>query len=54
MYTDSRPLEALAAFAICFVTGMLSAAALCAHTAWVKEKASAGSAEHAGGSSNKE
>lgn len=39
MYTDNRPLETLASFAIAFVSGVVAAAALGAYTRWVQRKA---------------
>lgn len=39
MYTDNRPLETLASFAIAFASGMAAAAALGAYTCWVQRTA---------------
>lgn len=39
MYPDNRPLETLAAFAVSFVAGALSAAALNLYTSWVHKQA---------------
>lgn len=35
---DSRPLDFLAAFAICFIAGMASAVALGGYSTWVRRK----------------
>jgi len=39
MYPDNRPLETLAAFALSFVAGALSAAALSIYVSWVHKQA---------------
>lgn len=39
MYSDSRPLETLAAFALSFVAGAVSAAALSIYASWVHKQA---------------
>lgn len=39
MYPDQRPLETLAAFALSFVAGALSAAALSIYSSWVHKQA---------------
>ncbi len=39
MYQDNRPLETLAAFALSFVAGALSAAALNMYASWVHKQA---------------
>ncbi len=39
MYPDNRPLETLAAFALSFVAGALSAAALSIYASWVHKQA---------------
>jgi hypothetical protein len=39
MYPDNRPLETLAAFALSFVAGAISAAALSIYTSWVHKQA---------------
>lgn len=39
MYPDNRPLETLAAFALIFVAGALSTAALTMYTSWVHKQA---------------
>lgn len=39
MYSENRPLETLAAFALSFVAGALSAAALNIYTSWVHKQA---------------
>ena len=39
MYADNRPLETLAAFALSFVAGALSAAALNIYASWVHKQA---------------
>lgn len=40
MYPDNRPLETLAAFALSFVAGAISAGALHIYTSWVNKHAS--------------
>lgn len=39
MYPESRPLETLAAFALTFVAGALSTAALNMYSSWVRKQA---------------
>jgi len=39
MYPDNRPLETLAAFALSFVAGALSAVALNIYSSWVHKQA---------------
>jgi hypothetical protein len=39
MYPDNRPIETLAAFALCFVAGALSVAALNIYASWVHRQA---------------
>ncbi len=39
MYPDNRPLETLAAFALSFVAGAMSAAALSIYATWVHKQA---------------
>jgi len=39
MYPDNRPLETLAAFALSFVAGAMSAAALSIYASWVNKQA---------------
>lgn len=39
MYPDNRPLETLAAFALSFVAGAITATALSIYTSWVSKQA---------------
>jgi hypothetical protein len=46
MYPDNRPLETLAAFALSFVAGAISAAALGVYVRWVHKQAATEARTH--------